>query len=433
MRDLASAAGLNVASLYHYFPSKRDLLESVLIEQGFLPIRPVQIDPEGVTPPAEPLTLAQLLAEIMTSMFEVEDFVRLMVGEAMRGEATARASASTSSPPSRPALRTGSRTIAPTSTRDRAPLRWPGSSAPWWSGSSFSTPPMCSVRKGMTSPPCPSTGPARRPPSSGRRSKTLRVICRSRPPGRTLAPCPTTTPTAAPTAVASAVFSVPAETVWAYRLDFANLPGYNPDVSGVTRIADGAADDVGGVHGPGARYTFGLADLRRPGVTADRVVDRGGRRADARDRRHVGRQRRLRGIRGAAPADGGSEATLTLWVTLPDGLSDEVVAAAAAGSLASISKELRLMQQNLDGDAPLRRRLTRRPQASAGCNAQSASARRSASRANILMLMARRRRQHRPELTRVEDQQLHVRLGDDVRRADPAVEERQLAEVPARS
>jgi AcrR family transcriptional regulator len=91
MRDLASAAGLNVASLYHYFPSKRDLLESVLIEQGFLPIRPEHGDPgsEGAAVP-EP-TLAQLLAEIMTSMFEVEDFVRLMVGEAMRGEATARA------------------------------------------------------------------------------------------------------------------------------------------------------------------------------------------------------------------------------------------------------------------------------------------------------------------------------------------------------
>ena len=88
MRDLASAAGLNVASLYHYFPSKRDLLESVLIEQGFLPIRPVHM---SELPAAEPLTLAQLLAEIMTSMFEVEDFVRLMVGEAMRGEATARA------------------------------------------------------------------------------------------------------------------------------------------------------------------------------------------------------------------------------------------------------------------------------------------------------------------------------------------------------
>ena len=91
MRDLASAAGLNVASLYHYFPSKRDLLESVLIEQGFLPIRPVHKGMDGTGPAAEPLTLAQLLAEIMTSMFEVEDFVRLMVGEAMRGEATARA------------------------------------------------------------------------------------------------------------------------------------------------------------------------------------------------------------------------------------------------------------------------------------------------------------------------------------------------------
>src|SRR5580692_7266330 len=57
MRDLASAAGLNVASLYHYFPSKRDLLESVLVEQGFLPIRPVHVDATDGTPGAEPLTL----------------------------------------------------------------------------------------------------------------------------------------------------------------------------------------------------------------------------------------------------------------------------------------------------------------------------------------------------------------------------------------
>jgi AcrR family transcriptional regulator len=93
MRDLASAAGLNVASLYHHFPSKRDLLESVLIEQGFLPIRPVRAGVDGADSDSGPeaLTLDQLLAEIMTSMFEVEDFVRLMVGEAMRGEATARA------------------------------------------------------------------------------------------------------------------------------------------------------------------------------------------------------------------------------------------------------------------------------------------------------------------------------------------------------
>ncbi len=88
MRDLASAADLNVASLYHYFPSKRDLLEAVLVEQGVLPLQAplAQLDGEGAGEP----TLAELLTDVLVSMFEVEDFVRLMIGEAMRGETTAR-------------------------------------------------------------------------------------------------------------------------------------------------------------------------------------------------------------------------------------------------------------------------------------------------------------------------------------------------------
>jgi hypothetical protein len=163
---------------------------------------------------------------------------------------------------------------------------------------------------------------------------------------------PNPTPTAAPTAVASAVFSVPAETVWAYRLDFANLPAYNPDVSGVARVADGAGDGVGGVLGPGARYTFGLTDPRRPGVTQPIslwIVEA------------VTPTLVTAAMSGGSDAyeefvvrpldDGGCEAILTLWVTLPDGLSDDMVAAAAAGSLDSISKELRLMKQNLEGTA----------------------------------------------------------------------------------
>ncbi len=88
MRDLAGAAGLNVASLYHYFPSKRDLLEAVLVEQGFLPVQAPRPELNGQCP--DEARLAGLLADILVSMFEVEDFVRLMVGEAIRGESTAR-------------------------------------------------------------------------------------------------------------------------------------------------------------------------------------------------------------------------------------------------------------------------------------------------------------------------------------------------------
>ncbi len=89
MRDLASACDLNVASLYHYFPSKRELLEAVLVEHGFLPVNTSNPDPRKYDDIDTPL--GQLLADIMVSMFEVEDFVRLMVGEAIRAETMARA------------------------------------------------------------------------------------------------------------------------------------------------------------------------------------------------------------------------------------------------------------------------------------------------------------------------------------------------------
>ena len=87
MRDLAGAAGLNVASLYHYFPSKRDLLEAVLVEHGLFPVQAGSESGDGHTADSP---LEVLLSEILVSMFEVEDFVRLMVGEAIRAETTAR-------------------------------------------------------------------------------------------------------------------------------------------------------------------------------------------------------------------------------------------------------------------------------------------------------------------------------------------------------
>jgi hypothetical protein len=160
------------------------------------------------------------------------------------------------------------------------------------------------------------------------------------------------TPDTPPTAVAEGAFSVPASTVWRYRLDFANLPEYNPDVSSVQRVRDGDVAGVGGVHGPGARYTFTLADPRRPGegqpvelwiVEADEptLVAAGMTGASEAYEEFVVRSR----------GDGECEATLNLWVTLPDGLGDDVLAAAAAGSLEQIRKEIRLMKQVLEAPA----------------------------------------------------------------------------------
>ena len=86
MRDLASAAGLNVATIYHYFSSKRDLLVAVLEERGFVgDLQAGQVVYE------ETSAFEELLATMFESLLEVEEFVRLMLGEVMRGEETASA------------------------------------------------------------------------------------------------------------------------------------------------------------------------------------------------------------------------------------------------------------------------------------------------------------------------------------------------------
>ena len=90
MRDLAAATGLNVASLYHYFASKRELLVAVLRERGF-------IDDLAASPGPAVIArddfdgLGDVLDDMLGSMLEVEDFIRLMLGEVMRGEDTAHA------------------------------------------------------------------------------------------------------------------------------------------------------------------------------------------------------------------------------------------------------------------------------------------------------------------------------------------------------
>jgi AcrR family transcriptional regulator len=89
MRTLAAATGLNVASLYHYFPSKRDLLVAVLEERGLVENLATASRPSLSQDAAA--NVGDLLFDILGSMLDVEDFIRLMLGEVMRGDETASA------------------------------------------------------------------------------------------------------------------------------------------------------------------------------------------------------------------------------------------------------------------------------------------------------------------------------------------------------
>jgi hypothetical protein len=157
--------------------------------------------------------------------------------------------------------------------------------------------------------------------------------------------------TSDPTAVATADFAVPASEVWSFRLDFANLPAYNPDVSEVTRTSDGSG--VGGTLGPGARYQFGMADPRHPDQThpvelwiveaeQDALVTAGMQGGSEAYEEFV-----------VVPSNDGCTATLTLWVSTPEGLPADTVAAIGKHGRRQIEMELALMQEVLHRDNKL--------------------------------------------------------------------------------
>lgn len=62
--------------------------------------------------------------------------------------------------------------------------------------------------------------------------------------------------------------------IWAYRLDFRNLPAYNPDVKNLERLSEGGTDGVGAIYrfdlaGPGGAFPVELEVTR---TKPDRVV-----------------------------------------------------------------------------------------------------------------------------------------------------------------
>lgn len=92
MRQLAAACGLNVATIYHYFPSKADLLRSVMEERRYgerLSAEAPELDP-SMAPQAR---LASLIGWIWERALDEEAVFRLLVGEGLRGEEAATSSA----------------------------------------------------------------------------------------------------------------------------------------------------------------------------------------------------------------------------------------------------------------------------------------------------------------------------------------------------
>ena len=94
MRQLAAAAGLNVATLYHYFPSKADLLRAVIEERRW--DERLGADAPPIDPAAPPSARLHSLVEwLWQGALSEEATWRLMVGEAIRGEEVAIGSART--------------------------------------------------------------------------------------------------------------------------------------------------------------------------------------------------------------------------------------------------------------------------------------------------------------------------------------------------
>jgi AcrR family transcriptional regulator len=87
MRQLAKACGVNVAAIYHYFPSKADLLRSVIEERQYhLRLRTLPEIDTSVEPRAR---VVGLVLAMWQGAVDEETIWRLLLGEGLHGDGTA--------------------------------------------------------------------------------------------------------------------------------------------------------------------------------------------------------------------------------------------------------------------------------------------------------------------------------------------------------
>ena len=89
MRSLAGACELNVATLYHHFPSKADVFRAVIEERGFA--ERFRTEGPPTLPGGSPAErLRQLIGWLWREATQEEMVWRLLIGESLRGEPIAR-------------------------------------------------------------------------------------------------------------------------------------------------------------------------------------------------------------------------------------------------------------------------------------------------------------------------------------------------------
>jgi AcrR family transcriptional regulator len=87
MRQLAKACGVQVAAIYHYFPSKDALLTAVIEERRYS-ARLADLAPLDIDAPVEE-RLRRVFELFWEGALEEEPVLRLLLGEALRSEAVA--------------------------------------------------------------------------------------------------------------------------------------------------------------------------------------------------------------------------------------------------------------------------------------------------------------------------------------------------------
>ncbi len=88
MRSLAKECGLNVATLYHYFPSKDDLLGAVVAERQYSTRLASVPEIDADASPAE--RMATIWNTLWTGAMEEQAIWRLLLGEGIRGDVSVR-------------------------------------------------------------------------------------------------------------------------------------------------------------------------------------------------------------------------------------------------------------------------------------------------------------------------------------------------------